>query len=142
LRPLTDEGRRTAGSRSDACPGMEPPSCQTPAALTTRGNLSDLEALGSDVETTMWSDLQVGELYRTTVEAQVLNEQLNHAWNSGIVTEQAEGMVAPREGVDMEQAFATSRAPTAPTACGWRTSPAWSSPASWPRPRRPSADSV
>ncbi len=47
--------------------------------------------------------------HRATLEAQVLNEQLNHALNSRIVIEQAKGMVAQREAVDMEQAFATLR---------------------------------
>ena len=43
--------------------------------------------------------------HRAALEAQVLNEQLNHALNSRIVIEQAKGMVAEREGLDMEQAF-------------------------------------
>ena len=47
--------------------------------------------------------------HRATLEAQVLNEQLNHALNSRIVIEQAKGMVAEREGLNMEQAFATLR---------------------------------
>jgi GAF domain-containing protein len=47
--------------------------------------------------------------HRASVEAQVLNEQLNHALNSRIVIEQAKGMVAEREGFNMEQAFATLR---------------------------------
>ena len=47
--------------------------------------------------------------HRATLEAQLLNEQLNHALNSRIVIEQAKGMVAEREGLDMEQAFATLR---------------------------------
>ena len=47
--------------------------------------------------------------HRATLEAQILNEQLNHALNSRIVIEQAKGMVAQREGLDMEQAFATLR---------------------------------
>jgi GAF domain-containing protein len=47
--------------------------------------------------------------HRATLEAQVLNEQLHHALNSRIVIEQAKGMVAEREGLDMAQAFATLR---------------------------------
>ena len=47
--------------------------------------------------------------HRAALEAQVLNEQLNHALNSRIVIEQAKGMVAEREGLDMEQAFSTLR---------------------------------
>ena len=43
--------------------------------------------------------------HRATLEAQVINEQLNHALNSRIVIEQAKGMVAEREGLTMEQAF-------------------------------------
>jgi GAF domain-containing protein len=47
--------------------------------------------------------------HRAAFEAQVLNEQLNHALNTRIVIEQAKGMVAEREGLDMEQAFSTLR---------------------------------
>lgn len=47
--------------------------------------------------------------HRATLEAQVVNEQLNHALNSRIVIEQAKGMVAEREGLTMEQAFSTLR---------------------------------
>ena len=49
--------------------------------------------------------------HRAALEAQVLNEQLNHALNSRIVIEQAKGMVAEREGLDMEQAFAHAAQP-------------------------------
>ena len=47
--------------------------------------------------------------HRAALEAQVLNEQLTYALNSRVVIEQAKGMVAEREGLDMEQAFATLR---------------------------------
>jgi GAF domain-containing protein len=47
--------------------------------------------------------------HRATVEAQVLNEQLNHALNSRVVIEQAKGIVAERQGLDMPQAFDTLR---------------------------------
>jgi GAF domain-containing protein len=47
--------------------------------------------------------------HRATVEAQLVNEQLNHALNSRIVIEQAKGMLAERAGLSMEQAFATLR---------------------------------
>jgi AmiR/NasT family two-component response regulator len=47
--------------------------------------------------------------YRAAREVQVVNEQLNHALNSRIVIEQAKGMVAEREGLDMEQSFSMLR---------------------------------
>ncbi|MDP9495065.1 MAG: GAF and ANTAR domain-containing protein [Actinomycetota bacterium] len=47
--------------------------------------------------------------HRAALEAQVINEQLNHALNSRIVIEQAKGMIAEREGFNMDQAFATLR---------------------------------
>jgi GAF domain-containing protein len=47
--------------------------------------------------------------HRATFEAQAVNEQLNHALNSRSVIEQAKGMVAEREGLDMEAAFALLR---------------------------------
>ena len=47
--------------------------------------------------------------HRATLETQLLNEQLNEALNTRIVIEQAKGMVAEHESLDMEQAFATLR---------------------------------
>jgi GAF domain-containing protein len=47
--------------------------------------------------------------HRATTAAQELNEQLNHALTSRIVIEQAKGMVAEREGLDMERAFSRLR---------------------------------
>jgi GAF domain-containing protein len=47
--------------------------------------------------------------HQATIQAQLLNEQLQHALNSRIVLEQAKGMVAEREGLDMEQAFVALR---------------------------------
>jgi GAF domain-containing protein len=47
--------------------------------------------------------------HRAALDAQVVNEQLNHALNSRIVIEQAKGMIAERKGVNMEQAFSTLR---------------------------------
>ncbi len=47
--------------------------------------------------------------HRAALEAQVLNEQLNHALNSRIVIEQAKGIIAEREGLNMERAFSTLR---------------------------------
>lgn len=47
--------------------------------------------------------------HRASLEAQVVNEQLNHALVSRIVIEQAKGMVAERAEVEMDQAFALLR---------------------------------
>jgi GAF domain-containing protein len=47
--------------------------------------------------------------HRATIEAQVVNQQLQHALNSRIVIEQAKGMVAERGGLNMEQAFSALR---------------------------------
>ena len=48
--------------------------------------------------------------HRASLEAQVVNEQLNHALVSRIVIEQAKGMVAERAHVEMSHAFAMLRA--------------------------------
>ena len=47
--------------------------------------------------------------HRAATEAHELNEQLNGALNTRVVIEQAKGIVAERQGLDMEQAFATLR---------------------------------
>jgi GAF domain-containing protein len=47
--------------------------------------------------------------HRAASEAQLVNEQLNHALSSRIVIEQAKGVVAERTGLDMEEAFARLR---------------------------------
>jgi GAF domain-containing protein len=43
--------------------------------------------------------------HRAVLESQVLNDQLNQALNSRVVLEQAKGMVAERESLNMEQSF-------------------------------------
>lgn len=47
--------------------------------------------------------------HRAALEAQGLNDQLNNALKSRIVIEQAKGMVAERDKLNMEQAFARLR---------------------------------
>jgi len=47
--------------------------------------------------------------HRAVIEAHVLNEQLSGALNTRVVIEQAKGVVAERQGLDMDQAFATLR---------------------------------
>jgi GAF domain-containing protein len=66
---------------------------------------SDLDAAQAFADVATIALLQ----HRATVEAHVLNEQLSGALNTRIVIEQAKGVVAERQGLDMEQAFATLR---------------------------------
>jgi GAF domain-containing protein len=47
--------------------------------------------------------------HRATLEAQIVNQQLQNALNSRVVIEQAKGMVAEREHLNMEQAFSALR---------------------------------
>ncbi|CAN5451464.1 GAF and ANTAR domain-containing protein [soil metagenome] len=47
--------------------------------------------------------------HNATLEAQVVNQQLNFALNSRIAIEQAKGIIAEREKVSMESAFAALR---------------------------------
>jgi hypothetical protein len=47
--------------------------------------------------------------HRATLEAQVVNQQLQNALNSRVVIEQAKGMVAERANLNMEQAFSALR---------------------------------
>ena len=67
-----------------------------------RCDRADIEAAQALADVATIAILQ----HRAALEAQVLNEQLNHALNSRIVIEQAKGVIAEREGLDMEQAFA------------------------------------
>jgi GAF domain-containing protein len=43
--------------------------------------------------------------HRAAIQAHIVNEQLNHALNSRIMIEQAKGMLAERNGLDMSEAF-------------------------------------
>ena len=47
--------------------------------------------------------------HRAALEAQVVNQQRQHALNSRIIIQQAKGMVAERQGLNMEQAFTALR---------------------------------
>jgi GAF domain-containing protein len=67
-------------------------------SLMSRADLDAAQAL-ADVATIAL--LQ----HRAVLEAQVLNEQLNDALNSRIVIEQAKGMLAERQGLEIEGAF-------------------------------------
>ena len=47
--------------------------------------------------------------HRAMLEAQMVNEQLQHALTSRIVIEQAKGVLGERTGVDVEQSFSRLR---------------------------------
>jgi transcriptional regulator with GAF, ATPase, and Fis domain len=47
--------------------------------------------------------------HRATLDAHVVNDQLNHALNSRVVIEQAKGVLAERAGLNMEEAFSRLR---------------------------------
>lgn len=47
--------------------------------------------------------------HRASLEAQAVNEQLQHALSSRVIVEQAKGMVAERQKLDMDTAFTTMR---------------------------------
>ena len=66
---------------------------------------SDIDAAQAMADVATIAILQ----HRAALEAQVLHEQLNYALNSRIVIEQAKGMVAERDNLNMEQAFAVLR---------------------------------
>jgi GAF domain-containing protein len=66
---------------------------------------SDVEAAQALADVATIAILQ----HRASLEAQVVNEQLNNALKSRIVIEQAKGMIAEREGLEMEDAFARLR---------------------------------
>jgi GAF domain-containing protein len=65
----------------------------------------DLEAAQAFADVATIAILQ----HRASLEAQVLNEQLNRALTTRVVIEQAKGMVAERKDLDMEASFATLR---------------------------------
>ena len=66
---------------------------------------SDIDAAQAMADVATIAILQ----HRAALEAQTLHEQLNYALNSRIVIEQAKGMVAERENLNMEQSFAMLR---------------------------------
>jgi GAF domain-containing protein len=66
---------------------------------------ADIEAAQAFADVATIAILQ----HRAATEAHALNEQLHRALNTRIVIEQAKGMIAERQGLDMEQAFAKLR---------------------------------
>lgn len=75
---------------------------QTEPGVLHEGDVAAAQAL-ADIATI--AVLQQG----AALEAQRINEQLNHALNSRVVIEQAKGVVAERQQLDMEQAFRQMR---------------------------------
>lgn len=66
---------------------------------------ADLEAAQALADVATIALLQ----HRATHEAQVLNEQLSQALNTRIVIEQSKGIIAEREGVEIDEAFGLLR---------------------------------
>lgn len=67
------------------------------------GQMSDADVLAAQVlaDVATIAVLQ----HRSVLDAQIVTDQLNHALNSRVVIEQAKGVVAERDGVDMAHAF-------------------------------------
>lgn len=66
---------------------------------------SDMEAAQAFADIATIAILQ----HRATLESRAVNEQLTGALNSRVILEQAKGIIAEREGVEMDQAFALLR---------------------------------
>ena len=66
---------------------------------------ADVEAAKASADVATIAILQ----HRALFEAQVVNQQRQHVVNSRVIIEQAKGMVAEREGLDMDQAFTALR---------------------------------
>lgn len=66
---------------------------------------TDLEAAQALADVATIAVLQ----HNASLEAQLVNEQLQHALNSRVAIEQAKGMVAERTGTNMPEAFAALR---------------------------------
>jgi len=109
---LASVRRRDAGGRLQLGPGAAVALAryghrrpQLVPRRARRDGRADVEAAQALADVATIAILQ----HRASLEAQVLNQQLQHALNSRIVIEQAKGMVAQREGLNMEQAFSALR---------------------------------